>query len=336
MLPGTGSDDDYVIRAFGSPLHAVGASLVAPRPEPRRLVDGYLAALDDAAHDGPIAVGGVSIGAAVSLTWALRHPDRVVAVLAALPPWTGEPGSSPAALAARYSAQQLREHGLTATTTQMRASSPPWLAEELTRSWRSQWPDLPDAMDQAAGYVAPTHAQLHDIVQLRVGGGDVTGRLVHGVRQIRPLAAPRPGQLLGQPRRAGRPHLRRCRGQAVLAQLLCRIPGRQSGRRAARLASPRRQGGQHRNDPIRMAQCPGEGDRGADRHAANRYRAVVRGVVQCRQVAIDQATGFGPRCNEAGTHGVQRGAERPDHVIVVRSCSRQHDESHAAKIDGHL
>jgi pimeloyl-ACP methyl ester carboxylesterase len=163
VLPGTGSDDDYVIRAFGPPLHAVGASLVAPQPEPRRLVDGYLAALDDAAHDGPIAVGGVSIGAAVSLTWALRHPDRVVAVLAALPAWTGEPGSSPAAQAARYSAQQLREHGLTATTTQMRASSPPWLAEELTRSWRSQWPDLPDAMDQAAGYVAPTHAQLHDL-----------------------------------------------------------------------------------------------------------------------------------------------------------------------------
>jgi pimeloyl-ACP methyl ester carboxylesterase len=161
VLAGTGSDDDYVIRAFGAPLRAAGANLVAPRPEPRRLVDGYLAALDDAARDGPIAVGGVSIGAAVSLTWALRHPERVVAVLAALPAWTGEPGSSPAALAARYSAQQLREHGLTATTTQMQASSPPWLAEELARSWRSQWPDLPDAMDEAAGYVAPTYAQLH-------------------------------------------------------------------------------------------------------------------------------------------------------------------------------
>jgi len=163
VLPGTGSDDDYVIRAFGAPLRAVGASLVAPRPEPRRLVDGYLEALDDAAHDGPIAVGGVSIGAAIALTWALGHPERVVAVLAALPAWTGEPGSSPAALAARYSAQQLREHGLTATMTQMRASSPPWLAEELARSWHSQWPDLPDAMDEAAGYVAPTHAQLHDL-----------------------------------------------------------------------------------------------------------------------------------------------------------------------------
>ncbi|MGA8332400.1 MAG: alpha/beta hydrolase, partial [Mycobacterium sp.] len=94
---------------------------------------------------------------------ALRHPGHAVAVLAALPAWTGEPGSSPAALAARYSAQQLREHGLAATTAQMRASSPPWLAEELARSWRTQWPDLPDAMDEAAGYVAPTYAQLQGL-----------------------------------------------------------------------------------------------------------------------------------------------------------------------------
>lgn len=163
LLPGTGSDDDYVVRAFAAPLRGAGARLVAPRPEPGRLIDGYLTALDDAARDGPIAVGGVSIGAAVSLNWALRHPGRAVAVLAALPAWTGEPNGSPAALAARYSAHQLREHGLAATTKQMRASSPPWLADELTRSWRSQWPDLPDAMDEAAGYVAPTRAQLQEL-----------------------------------------------------------------------------------------------------------------------------------------------------------------------------
>jgi pimeloyl-ACP methyl ester carboxylesterase len=160
LLPGTGSDDDYVTRAFAAPLHAAGARLVAPQPEPSRLIEGYRAALDDAAQGGPIAVGGVSIGAAVSLTWALRNPDHTVAVLAALPAWTGEPGDAPAAMAARYSAQQLREHGLAATTSQMQASSPPWLAEELTRSWRSQWPDLPDAMEQAASYIAPSHAQL--------------------------------------------------------------------------------------------------------------------------------------------------------------------------------
>ncbi|ORW34241.1 hypothetical protein AWB91_01390 [Mycobacterium paraense] len=160
LLPGTGSDDDYVYRAFSGPLRAVGATLVAPPPRPDRLIDGYLSALDDAARDGPIGVGGVSIGAAVAAAWALAHPDRAVAVLAALPAWAGAPGTAPAALAARYSASQLRADGLAAATTQMRASSPPWLADELARSWRAQWPQLPDAMEEAAEYVAPSCADL--------------------------------------------------------------------------------------------------------------------------------------------------------------------------------
>jgi pimeloyl-ACP methyl ester carboxylesterase len=163
VLPGTGSDDDYVTRAFGGPLRDAGARLLAPPPQPKGLIDGYLNDLNDAAVDGPIAVGGVSIGAAVAVAWALRHPDRAVAVLAALPAWTGAPDDAPAALAARHSARQLRDDGLAATTAQMRASSPPWLADELTRSWRSQWPDLPDAMEEAAGYVAPTRAQLQQL-----------------------------------------------------------------------------------------------------------------------------------------------------------------------------
>jgi pimeloyl-ACP methyl ester carboxylesterase len=160
LLPGTGSDDDYVRRAFGAPLQAAGAVVVAPPPQPRRLVVGYLSAFDDAARNGPIAVGGVSIGAAVAVAWALAHPDAVAAVLAALPAWSGEPGSAPAALAARYSASRLRSDGLAATTTQMRASSPPWLADELTRSWQAQWPHLPDTMEEAAAYVAPSRAEL--------------------------------------------------------------------------------------------------------------------------------------------------------------------------------
>lgn len=32
----------------------------------------------------------------------------------------------------------------------MAASSPPWLARTLQRSWAAQWPDLPDALDEAA------------------------------------------------------------------------------------------------------------------------------------------------------------------------------------------
>lgn len=138
--------------------------LVTPVPHPGRLIDGYRAALDDAARDGPVVVGGVSLGAAVAAAWALEHPDRAVAVLAALPAWTGEPELAPAAQAARYTAARLRCDGLAATTTRMRASSPVWLAEELTRSWRVQWPELPDAMEEAAAYVAPSRAELARLV----------------------------------------------------------------------------------------------------------------------------------------------------------------------------
>ena len=97
LLPGTGSDDDYVYRAFSDALHAEGAVVVTPKPQPERLIEGYHDALDNAARTAPIAVGGVSIGAAVAAAWALAHPDRVVAVLAGLPAWTGAPDTAPAA-----------------------------------------------------------------------------------------------------------------------------------------------------------------------------------------------------------------------------------------------
>lgn len=155
LLPGAGSDDDYVRRAFTGPLQQVGAVLAAPPPASAGLIAGYVAALDAAAARGPIAVGGVSIGAAVGTAWALRHPAATVAVLAALPAWTGAPGQSPAADSARQTAAQLRAQGLDPVIAAMAASSPAWLAAELARSWRGQWPALPDALDEAAGFVAP-------------------------------------------------------------------------------------------------------------------------------------------------------------------------------------
>lgn len=164
LLPGTGSDDDFVYRAFAGPLHDVGAVVVTPRPEPSRLIAGYTEALDAAATAGAVAVGGVSIGAAVALDWALAHADACVAVLAALPAWTGEPGNAPAALAARHSAAALRRDGLVASVRTMSESSPPWLAAELTRSWVGQWPHLPDAMEEAAAYSAPTCGVLERLI----------------------------------------------------------------------------------------------------------------------------------------------------------------------------
>ncbi len=164
LLPGTGSDDDFLRRAFAGPLQQAGATLVAVAPEPRRLVDGYLDALDrvwrERGRDGRIAVGGVSLGAVLAARWALAYPERTVALLAVLPPWSGEPGDAPAAVSARHTAAVLRRDGLEATTSAMRASSPPWLAAELARSWARQWPALPEAMEEAASCAAPGRAEL--------------------------------------------------------------------------------------------------------------------------------------------------------------------------------
>jgi pimeloyl-ACP methyl ester carboxylesterase len=180
LLAGTGSDDDYVYRAFATALHDVGATVVTPAPQPSRLIDGYLEELDNASRTGAIAVGGVSIGAAVAVTWALSHPTRTAAVLAALPAWTGAPDNAPAALMAKSSAHVLRRDGLASAVSQMRASSPPWLAEELARSWVGQWPALPDAMDAAAAYVAPTCTQLETLA-VPMGVAAATDDPVHPV-----------------------------------------------------------------------------------------------------------------------------------------------------------
>jgi pimeloyl-ACP methyl ester carboxylesterase len=101
-------------------------------------------------------------------------------VLAALPAWTGPPGNAPAALTARHSAHQLRRDGLASAIAAMRASSPAWLADELTRSWVGQWPALPDAMEEAACYVAPTCEELETLA-VPMGVAAATDDPVHPV-----------------------------------------------------------------------------------------------------------------------------------------------------------
>ncbi|RJO72922.1 alpha/beta hydrolase [Nocardia panacis] len=155
-LPGTGSDADFARRAFEPACTARGFELIAVRPDPRGVVAGYRAALDAAAASGPILVTGISLGAAVAVEWAAEHPRAAIGVVAALPAWTGpDTAQCPAALSAAYTARQLRERGLEEVVTQLRSSSPPWLARALTQSWRAQWPDLPDALEEAADYKWP-------------------------------------------------------------------------------------------------------------------------------------------------------------------------------------
>lgn len=161
VLPGTGSDADFAARAFGRPLRELGVEVLAVEPDPQQVVASYVDALDDAVRrHGPIVAGGVSLGAAVALNWAFDHRTEVVAVLAALPPWTGSANDAPAALSAALTARQLRADGLAAVTAVMRGGSPRWLGDELAKSWQSQWPHLPQALDEAAAYRAPTVAGL--------------------------------------------------------------------------------------------------------------------------------------------------------------------------------
>ena len=160
LLPGTGSDDDYVYRAFSAALHDAGAAVVAPQPEPDAADRGLSRReLDNAAAEAPIAVGGVSIGAAVATAWALAHPAHARRGAGGAAGVDRAPGNAPPPLPPGSRRSVLRRDGLAAATAQMRAASPPWLADELTRSWVGQWPALPDAMEEAAGYVGADRAR---------------------------------------------------------------------------------------------------------------------------------------------------------------------------------
>jgi pimeloyl-ACP methyl ester carboxylesterase len=174
VLPGSGSDEQFVRVAFEAPLRAVGIELVSPPP--RRgadVVDGYRAALDAAAAGPePLLVGGVSLGAHVAAAWAAeRSADldgRLGGLLLALPAWTGDPGGAPAAVAARATAAQVRAGGTAAALEAAAAGSPPWLAAELARAWPRYGDGLAAALEAAAAEPGPDAAALRS---LRVPAG---------------------------------------------------------------------------------------------------------------------------------------------------------------------
>ncbi|MEV6213399.1 alpha/beta hydrolase [Nocardia sp. NPDC051833] len=162
-LPGTGSDADFAARAFGPAAAAHGLAFQAVEPDPQAVIASCTAALGAAAARGPVLAAGISLGAAIALDWAAGQPTAVVGVITALPAWTGaETAACPAALSASVTAEQLRADGLDAVIERMRASSPAWLADALTQSWRGQWPHLPRALDEAAAYAWPTLERLAD------------------------------------------------------------------------------------------------------------------------------------------------------------------------------
>jgi pimeloyl-ACP methyl ester carboxylesterase len=169
VLPGSGSDRRFVSGAFSGPLASVGVELSARgRQGDRRaggLVERYRGALDDAAaEDGPLVVGGVSVGAHVAVQWAVEQlpalGSRLRGVLLAMPAWTGEPGEAPAARAALASAADIRRDGLAATLRAVRADSPRWLGDELTMAWGGYGAALAADLAAAGRHPGPGIAEL--------------------------------------------------------------------------------------------------------------------------------------------------------------------------------
>ncbi|MBW0134611.1 alpha/beta hydrolase [Pseudonocardia abyssalis] len=188
LLPGSGSDDVFVRTAFAAPLRAAGVALHAPVPRRGRdVVAGYRTALDGALDraDGPLLVGGVSLGAHVAARWAARAgAGRVAGLLLVLPAWGDDPAAAPAALAARFTAVLMRRDGLDAAVASARSGAPAWLADELARAWAGHGPALPDALDAAATEPGPSPDELRGL-DVPAGVVGLSGDAVHPLAEAR-------------------------------------------------------------------------------------------------------------------------------------------------------
>lgn len=197
LLPGTGSDEVFVRAVFARPLAAVGMRLVTP-PPPRgaAVVTEYTRVLDAAAHaDGPIVVGGISLGAHLGTAWASRNPERCAGVLAALPAWNGPPTSAPAALAATASADLVAHRGVDEALALSTRGVAPWLADELRRAWRRHGGGLEAALRAAARHPAPELPELRAL-PAAVGIAACADDPVHPAEVARQWAAALPRSAL--------------------------------------------------------------------------------------------------------------------------------------------
>ncbi|MGX7826778.1 alpha/beta fold hydrolase [Actinokineospora sp. 24-640] len=164
LLPGTGSDEVFVRSVFAVPVSVLGARLLTPAPVPGLgLAEAYLTCLDRAADAGPVIAGGISLGAHLAAEWAVANPGRCAGLLLALPGWTGPPDGAPAALAATYSAADVRARGTAAALASAVDGVAGWLADELTRAWTAYGPGLADSLACAAARPAPSTAELEGL-----------------------------------------------------------------------------------------------------------------------------------------------------------------------------
>jgi pimeloyl-ACP methyl ester carboxylesterase len=189
LLPGNGSDEVFVTEAFAEPLASAGIALFPARPIPgpdlANQLDRELSLA--AVRHGRVLAGGISLGAHVAASWAVRDPDRwarrsgagfVAGLLLALPAWTGAPGDAPAAASALASAAVIESAGLDVALDQVRAGSPPWVADELDRAWRGYGDGLAASLRAGAAAPGPRLDELQGL-DLPVGIAALTDDPLH-------------------------------------------------------------------------------------------------------------------------------------------------------------
>lgn len=227
LLPGTGSDDVFVLQVFAAPLAVLDIRTVAPVPDPGpNLARAHLAALDDAASREPILAGGVSFGAHLAAEWALANPSRCAGLLIALPGWHGEPDGAPAAVAATYSAAQVSTLGLAGALRAATEDVPCWLADELTRAWTRYGDGLAESLELAANHPAPTVAELATL-PMPAGIAGCTDDPIHPVAAAESWATAIPGAALRTTTLAALGAARTSLGEAVVSAWLAALGDRE-------------------------------------------------------------------------------------------------------------
>jgi pimeloyl-ACP methyl ester carboxylesterase len=188
LLPGTASDEVFVRSVFAEPLSQVGAVFTAPRV---RTLSERLTALENAFQGHPIVVGGVSLGAHVAATWAVRNPEKCAGLILALPAWSGAPHRAPAALAAKVSADVVRDEGLATALS----GTTGWLHDELSRAWHGYGDQLVPHLEEASESLAPTLDELRTL-QVPTGIVGCTDDPVHPIDVARAWAEAIPRAVL--------------------------------------------------------------------------------------------------------------------------------------------
>lgn len=161
LLPGTASTGEFVARAFGPALRALGIGVVSGDP-PGDVAARYAELADAVARFRPVLIGGVSVGAHVAARWAATSAYRPDGLLLAMPAWTGAPG--PVAAASAVAAAEVERDGVAAALARIQAGAAPasaWVAGELAAAWPSyRGPALAAALRASAASRGPSPAEL--------------------------------------------------------------------------------------------------------------------------------------------------------------------------------